>query len=62
MAAINAKQSGDIDQAKQHYVIAKVTGSIAVWSHIHFHDQTVLTGLSSVCAETGCAGGGIGQR
>lgn len=33
IAAIHAKQSGDIDQAKQHYLTAKVTEPMAVLSH-----------------------------
>lgn len=33
MAAIHAKQSGNIDQAKQHYLIAKVTDTATTLYH-----------------------------
>lgn len=33
MAAIHAKQSGNIDQAKHHYLTAKVTEPTTVLSH-----------------------------
>lgn len=32
MAAISAKQSGQVDQAKQHYLISKVTKPMMVLS------------------------------
>lgn len=33
LAAIQAKQIGDIDQAKQHYLIAKVTEPVSLLPH-----------------------------
>lgn len=70
MAAKNAKQSGQIDQAKQHYFIAKVPQPIMVfvYSTSHFvkvYSWCVRLGSKSrvnhLFAEAGCAGGGTRQ-
>lgn len=35
MAAIHSKQSGDIDQAKKHYLTAKVTNvTLITWTNL----------------------------
>lgn len=66
LAAIQAKQSGDIDQAKQHYLTAKVTSvTSTTWMNLfvcEFRLKPFLMEFSSLHAEAGQSGGGIGQR
>ncbi|MEQ2172497.1 hypothetical protein GOODEAATRI_021683 [Goodea atripinnis] len=63
MAAIQAKQGGDIDLAKQHYLTAKVTQQNQLEQIcLHKTDRELTKDASSVIVEAQLAGGGCGPR
>lgn len=69
MAAIHAKQGGDIDLAKQHYLTAKVTESMLMLSHKSIYlfvckksQNSILKELTLLHSEAGHAGGGDRRR